>query len=165
MKIIDHNGRLFGKISVIDVLVLAVAVFLGAALYLKTTAMPHTNIAQTSDTFTYTVLCRGIPDFVQGQIRVGDHLYDMDNLKVGSLGEIIDVQYLPGDQVTSFQDGTACLAPVEESFNILLTVRGSGMIVNGKYMINRIYPLGVNANRNLCTRYVSVRGIVSSIEK
>ena len=33
MKIIDRNGRLFGKISVIDLLVVAVVVVLAAALY------------------------------------------------------------------------------------------------------------------------------------
>ena len=35
MKIIDGNGRLFGKISVIDVLVILVVAVLAAALYFK----------------------------------------------------------------------------------------------------------------------------------
>ena len=35
MKIIDHNGRLFGKISVIDLLVVAVVVVMAAALHFK----------------------------------------------------------------------------------------------------------------------------------
>ena len=36
MKIIDRNGRLFGKISVIDVLVIAVVLVMAAALALYT---------------------------------------------------------------------------------------------------------------------------------
>ena len=35
MKIIDRNGRLFGAVSVIDVLVVAVVVVMAAALYFK----------------------------------------------------------------------------------------------------------------------------------
>ena len=35
MKIIDRNGRLFGKISVIDVLVIAVVLVMAAALFFK----------------------------------------------------------------------------------------------------------------------------------
>ena len=36
MKIIDRNGRLFGKISVIDLLVIAVVAVMAVALYVKT---------------------------------------------------------------------------------------------------------------------------------
>ncbi len=35
MKMIDRNGRIFGKISVIDLVVVAVVVVLAAALYFK----------------------------------------------------------------------------------------------------------------------------------
>jgi hypothetical protein len=42
MKIIDKNGRLFGLISIIDVIVIAVVAVMGVALYLKTNTMTHT---------------------------------------------------------------------------------------------------------------------------
>ena len=35
MKLIDREGRLFGKISIIDVLVLAVVIVMAVALYVK----------------------------------------------------------------------------------------------------------------------------------
>lgn len=165
MKIIDNNGRLFGKISIIDVVVLLVAAFLAVALYLKTNTMTHTSTTPTYETVTYTVICNAIPGFVEGQIRVGDHIFDADNTKVGSLGEIIDIQYEPGTEMTRFEDGTVTFAPVEDSVNILLTIRGSGISAGNGFMFNRVYPLGVNANRNFCTRYTCIRGIVSSMEK
>ena len=165
MKIIDNNGRLFGKISIIDVIVLLVAVVLAAALYMKTNTMTHTSTAPTYDTITYTVICHGMPSYVEDSIRVGDSIYDEDNLNVGSLGEIIDVQYLPGTEFVKIDDGTASYVPKENSVNVLLTIRGKGSVEGNNYMLNRIYHLGVNANRNLCTPYVHLRGIVASIEK
>lgn len=165
MKIIDNNGRLFGKISVVDVIVLLVAVFLAAALYLKNNTMPLTSTAAAGETITYTVICNAMPEFVQDSLRVGDKLFDEDNLDVGSLGEIIDIQYLPGDELTEFDNGVVLLAPVEESVNVLLTVRATGAVTEEGYMINRVYPLGVNANRNLCTHYTHLRGIIASIVK
>ena len=42
MKVIDNNGRLFGKISLIDVLAVLVVLALGAALYVKSN-QPHTG--------------------------------------------------------------------------------------------------------------------------
>ena len=42
MKMIDRNGRIFGKISVIDLVVAAVVVVLAAALYFKSNQV-HTG--------------------------------------------------------------------------------------------------------------------------
>ena len=46
MKIIDRNGRLFGAVSVIDVLVVAVVVVMAAALYFKS-IQAHTGASVT----------------------------------------------------------------------------------------------------------------------
>lgn len=165
MKIIDQNGRLFGKISVIDVVVLLVVLCMGAALYMKTNTMTHTSVEANSETITYEVIFHGMPTFVQEHLRVGDELFDDDNLKVGSLGKIIDIQYLPGTELIEFDDGTVAFAPKQDSVNVLIRVQGTGRIDGNTYQLNRVYPLGVNANRNFCTRYVHMRGIVSSIEK
>lgn len=165
MKIIDNNGRLFGKISVIDVVVLLVIVCMGAALFMKTNTMTHTSVESAGDTITYQVIFHGVPTFVQDHLRVGDKMFDDDNLTVGSLGEIIEIQYLPGTELIEFDDGTVAFAPKEDSVNVLVTVRGTGRISGNTYQLNRVYPLGVNANRNFCTRYVHMRGIVSSIIK
>ena len=54
MKIIDRNGRLFGKISVIDVLVIAVVLVMAAALYFKNN-QAHTGAAVTEQAITFQV--------------------------------------------------------------------------------------------------------------
>ena len=60
MKLIDNNGRLFGKISIIDVLVILVVAAMGAALYLKTNHNEITSTATSNDTITYQVLVSGV---------------------------------------------------------------------------------------------------------
>ena len=165
MKIIDNNGRLFGKISVIDVVVLLIALVLAAALYMKTNTMTHTSTAPTYDTITYTYIARGMPEFVMDSIRVGDKVYDADNLNVGCIGEIIDVQYTPGTEYKKSDAGIVGHFPCEGSVDVLLTIRGTGSIEGDTYMINRVYHLGANANRNFCTPYVYLKGIVASIVK
>ena len=164
MKIIDSNGRLFGKISIIAVVVLLLAVVLAAALYMKTHTMTHTSTETVSDTITFTYLCRNMPDFVEGSIRVGDKIFDVDNLAVGSLGEVIDVQYLPGTEYARSETGTSGFFPSEGRVNVLLTIRGQGLVTGDTYQINRIYPIGINANRNYCTPYVMLTGTIASVE-
>lgn len=163
MKIIDNNGRLFGKISIIDVMVLLLAVVLAAALYMKTHTMTHTSTEVAYDTITFTYFCRGIPGYVKDTLRVGDKIFDSDNMTVGSLGEIVDIQFLPGTEYRKNDDGTHGYFPADECVDIMMTVRGQGLVTDGTYQINRIYPIGVNANRNYCTPYVQLRGIVMSV--
>ena len=163
MKLIDENGRLFGKISVIDVVVIAVVAALAGALYLKTNTLTHTSVAVENPTIRYQVLAQAVPDFVEGQIQVGDLFFDEDRGSSGCLGRVVAVEVLPGEKLTEFSDGTAAVAPVEDSINLLVTVEGEGLIENGKYLLNRVYDLGVNSSRNFCTQYVRMTGTVMKI--
>ncbi len=163
MKLIDENGRLFGKISVIDVVVLVAAAALAGALYLKTTALPQTSTTAKTPDIYYQVLLEAVPDFAEDQIRVDDLLFDEDRLASGCLGSITDVEVRPGKKLILFSDGTAAMAPVENSVDLLITVKGEGLIENGRYSLNRVYDLGVNSRRNFCTQYVRATGTVLKI--
>ena len=56
-KIIDRNGRLFGFISVIDLLVIVVVAVMGFALYTKNTQMAITSTtANKTGTIIYFLI-------------------------------------------------------------------------------------------------------------
>jgi hypothetical protein len=163
MKIIDNNGRLFGKISIIDVFVILVVAVMAVALYLKTNTMTHTSTAVSNDIIEYQILVQGVSPYVEENLRVGDKLFDEDNGSVGSLGEITAFEILPGTEQVSFRDGTVDVVPTEDTVGILISVRGEGLIQNKSYFLNRVYSLGVNSARNFCTTYVRMTGTVVSI--
>ena len=77
MKIIDHNGRLFGKISVIDLLVVAVVVVMAAALHFKS-GQTHTGVTVTEQPITFQIRARGVRSYVVDAIHMGDGLYDQN---------------------------------------------------------------------------------------
>lgn len=167
MKMIDRNGRLFGKISVIDVLVIAVVLVMAAALYFKNN-QAHTGTAVTEQAITFQVRARGVDNYVADAIRVGDGLYDQNYSSGGrALGEITDirVERTPGtklaDQLT---DGTAAMFEAEDTVDLLLTVRGSGLVTGRSYSINRVYDLGINSSRNYCTKRADFTGTVIEID-
>lgn len=162
MKLIDHNGRLFGKISVIDVLVLAVVVVLAAALYFKSN-QTHTGTSVSNSDITYQVLASGVRNYVADAVREGDLLYDQDRSSGGTLGEIVTIEVLPSGKMAEFNDGTVETVPVADSVNLLLTIRGSGILSDGRYLLNRVYDLGVNSSRNFYTPYAQFTGVVTSI--
>jgi len=166
MKIIDRNGRLFGKISIIDVLVILVVLVMAAAFYVKG-QRPQTGTAVTEQSVTFQIRARGVDDYVADAILVGDFLYDQDYSSGGkAIGEITDVQVErdPGMKMaTHLTDGTAGLLEAEDTVDLLITVKGSGLVSGKVVSINRVYSLGVNSSRNYCTRHADFTGMVADI--
>lgn len=164
MKILDKNGRLFGKISIIDVVVILVVIVLAAALTFKRN-QTHTGTVITNTPITFQLRVSGERTYVTDAIREKDYLYDLDNRSNGPLGEIISVEVLPGPGLkqAAMNDGTDEMIPAEDSVNVLLTVRGEGIISDNRYLLNRVYNLGVNTTRNYYTAYAQFIGTVTAI--
>lgn len=168
MKIIDRNGRLFGKISMIDVLVIAAVLVMAAALYFKNN-QAHTGTAVAEQDITFVVRAQGIDNYVADAIQVNDSLYDKNYSSGGrAIGKITDIRVErdPGTKLADkLTDGTAALLEVEDTVDLLITVRGRGLAAGGSYSINRIYHLGVNSSRNYCTNRAEFVGMVAEIQE
>ena len=165
MKIIDHEGRLFGKISVIDLLVVAVVIVLAAALRFKS-GQAITGTSVPEETIVFQVEVYGVCSYIADAIRVEDQLYDLNYASGGrSLGEVTEIQVVrePGTLVAALDDGTAGPVEVEDSVNLLLTVKGSGLVNGKSRTIIRVYDLGLNASRTFYTDLAQFTGTISNI--
>ena len=165
MKLLDQNGRLFGTISVIDLLVVAVVIVMAAALQFKS-EQTLTGTSVQEEPITFEIEVYGVRRYVAEAIREEDQLYDM-NYASGSrsLGEITRGQVTsdPGTVVTSLNDGTVAPIEAEDTVNLLLTVEGTGLVSGNSRTLNRVYDLGINASRNFYTRMVQFTGTISNI--
>ena len=164
MKPIDRNGRLFGKVSVIDLIVVAVVLVLAVALNMKNNHLSHTSTSVTNDPITYQVLVSGSRNYVADAIREGDLMFDQDRSSGGTLGKILSIEVLPGSKMAELNDGTVEVIPAEDCVNLLLTVQGEGIVSDGRVLLNRIYDLGVNSARNFYTKYAQFTGTVTDIQ-
>ena len=165
MKVIDQNGRLFGKISVIDLLVVAVVIVLAAALHFKS-GQTHTGITVTEQPITFQLRVRGVRGYVVDAIRVGDGLYDQNYSSGGrARGEITDIQVErdPGTTMAYLNDGTVALIVTDDTVDLLITVEGQGLLNGKSYSVNRVYDLAVNSARAYYTRTSQFTGTVASI--
>ena len=162
MKLMDQNGRLFGKISILDVLAILVVLVLAVALSFKGN-QTHTGTSTANETITYQVLVQGVRNYVADAIQVGDQMFDVDRSSGGTLGEIKAIEVLPSAKLAELEDGTLELVPVEDGVYLLLTVEGTGLVSEGRYLLNRVYDLGVNSSRNYYTKFAQFTGVVASI--
>ena len=166
MKLIDRNGRLFGKISVIDLVVVAVVIVLAAALYFKNN-QTHTGNAVVDQKITFQIRARGVYDYVTDAIQVGDGVYDKDYASGGkSIGVITDIQIErdPGQKLANeIHDGTAGLVDADETVDLLITLEGWGLVDGKRYTLNRVYALGVNSSRTYYSKQAQFIGTVADI--
>ena len=166
---IDRDGRIFGLVSVVDLLVLIFLVLAGVSLYLKANVLDTTQTAQSHDlsamdTVSVQVLVSNISDFVADALEIGDEVYDQGNFDAGVLGTISDIQIQDASYIAELSNGLrAVVSGAEDHCNILLTLECRYTQSNGFWMINGAYPLGVNAARTFFTKYAGFGGTVVQI--
>ncbi len=167
MKLIDRDGRLFGKISVIDLLVIAVVAVIAAAVYVKNNATPTGSDGVKEVPIVFQVRTTGTESYVADALRVGDKIYDPNYSSGGGpVGEITEIQVLsdPGTAVyENMPDGTLPRIEVAGTVDLLVTVKGTGVSDGRSYSINRVYELGVNSSRTYRTNRAIFNGTVIEI--
>lgn len=164
MKLVDKNGRLFGKISVIDVLVVLVVAVMAVALRAKSDA-PGIVAPEENVTITYQVKVNALPAHMAEALKVGDPVYEDGTSTNGSLGKVVNVQFSDGTRLATLSNGTLKMVPVEGTVDALVTVEAEGSVDENGIMLNHVFPLGINSSRNFCTSYTQFTGTVVNIEK
>lgn len=164
-KIIDRNGRLFGKVSFIDVLVVLVVVVMAIALYMKNNTLEASMTGETSSTpIVFTVEAENVHLNVIEAIQVGDKVYDKDRSSGGAIGVITAIEEMEAGKVERLTDGTYARLTNENARNLIITIEGSGSVTNGRYAVNKIYEIGVNAARNFYTSHAVFTASVIDIQ-
>ncbi len=167
MKMIDREGRLFGKISVIDLLVIAAVAVIAVAVYVKNTATPTGTDGIKETDIVFQIRATGLESYIADAVLVGDKVYDPNySSGNGPVGEITRVQVLndPGTALyENMPDGTVPTIEIAGTVDLLVTVKGSGVSDGRSYSINRVYELGVNSSRTYRTNKAIFSGTVIEI--
>ena len=171
MRFIDENGRLFGKVSVIDLLVVAVVLVMAVALGVKNARLgierEEPPEEKPEQTITFQIRVNALRNHVYQSLHVGDTVRDRDYASGSDpLGEITDIQVVsdPGTNLTSMPDGTVKMVEMEDTVDLLITVEGSGVVEDGReYSINNIYKVGVSSTRNYLTLLSQFTGVVANV--
>lgn len=164
MKIMDNKGRLFGKVSIIDVLVVLVVAVMAVALYVKNNSLEASMTGQSSNVpITFVVEAEHVNLNVADAIRVGDKVYDQDRASGGAIGTITNIEVTEAGRTERLTNGVYARMTNKDACNLLITIEGTGSVSGGGYSINKVYELGMNASRNFYTSYAVFTGSVTSI--
>lgn len=160
-KIVDDKGRLFGFISPVDVIVVAVAALLVVAVLsrfkVRETPLGTTNTVDV----TYTVKIFGIRDTNANLLHPGDKLFAADT--ESNLGTIRDVKVEDAYAVEPLDDGTYKKARVYDRYDVTLTIVAPCSYSNSRYYADRTFELNANAEIWMHTKYNELYGTVMTI--
>lgn len=159
-KFIDENGRLFGVISFIDVLVIILVLVISTAVYVKYSVLDHTSTAIATETVEIDIVIKGVRDTNAKILHIGDSLYESGGTCVG---RIVDIKVEDAKEQTNLLDGTHAIVSIEDRYDITLTVESECQVTDGRYYVNRTYEVNVNSKRELYTKYSSFSGTIIGI--
>ena len=161
-KIIDQNGRLFGRISVIDVGVLVLALVLVAAFATKDKFTPVAAIASPMQDVSYALTITNMPEGRLESLREGDTLYDTETKY--ALGKVASVEAEECTISMLKADGTYVMAPIEGRYNVTVHVNAKAMVDERQHIyVNRTNQIAVGLTLDLYTRSALFGGVITEI--
>ena len=161
-KLIDEKGRLFGAVSIVDLFAVLLVIVLAFAVYSRFFTKETTALAAVNDTFTYVLRVESVRQVTVDVLRVGDVIYDTDNdIK---LGVITDIEYGDAMRESKRADGSYVYTPVENRYDVTLTISADGLISSGRYYASRSFEISANAQVWFHTKYCSTSGTVWEIK-
>lgn len=156
------DGKIKGKLNIIDLLaiILAVAVIAGIALRFKS---PVTTAVKSDEEFIYTVKVEGVRDYTIEALKKAGKVTDKKSEL--DLGEITDVSVEAAKIQSERADGKIVLAPQPDRFTATVTIKTRGKESDNSYITADSNELSVGRTTDIYTKYVHTTGKIMSVEK
>ncbi len=164
MKIIDKNGRIFGKISIIDIIILLSVLFLAfSVLYSRfSDANSIVSVGKQETALMIQIKAYGVFDTEKAPFSVGDSIYGNGG---EIIGKITNVVKKPNVAKFKLIDGTYIDCESAEYVDYFLTVVGSAVETEKGLFAAGTLPLIPNNNVVISSSKYNGNSIVLSVEK
>ena len=171
MKFLDEKGRLFGKINLVDLLIILLVLLLIAAVCWRVLgARAPGNVATKADVIQadevvsvrFKVLVSGInADYIPALERYAKDAAIVRDDYV-SVGKIVNFEK---KDVSTFQNSNGDLVPVKqgERYDVTFTVEYTGKM-NTNTLIEGKQPLRVGAEYLIRTVFIEIKGYITDVE-
>lgn len=159
-KLIDDNGKIFGKVNIIDlaVVILLLIVALGTMYKFKS---HRVNINGGSKKICYQVLITDVKSssakFYQKNLSVAD---SKTSTALGTIKNVTVDDYY--DMVTDI-NGVVHKTQKPDKIQILLDIEADGVETDQAYLIGGTYELKSGADIYIVTKYADVIGTIQNI--
>jgi hypothetical protein len=132
--IIDRQGRLAGKVSLIDIALILIAIGLIIGLGYRRLAPKAVQIVVSDTKFYVTLVIEPIREFSLNAIHEGDVFYKQHEQQ--PLGKVLSTRSEPAKEIIKRPDGTPLYVPMEEKYSLYMTLECAGNVTDNGYFVN-----------------------------
>ena len=159
--ILDKNGKIGGKISIIDIAVILIILVVAAGICVRYGSKVTTAV-QSSENFRYELKIEGVRQYTVDALSKMGAVTDKKSEK--NLGEIVDVQVEGATRESVTADGQVTYAPVPDYYTCYVTVDAHGKESEDNYVLDDTTELSVGRIIDFYSKYVKTSGIIMSVE-
>lgn len=161
--LLDKNGKLFGKINIIDLTLLLVILLLISGVAYKFIQNERKDITNNSQLLEYQVSILNVRSFSADALDVKDNLYDAKTDTY--MGKITAKEIKPYSDYITKTDGTTVLAEKPGRLEVVLTIQVPGVENPNGYLANGNRDINRQSTVNLKNELVSVQGKVTDVKR
>lgn len=161
MKIIDSKGRIFGKLNIIDlIIVICVAVLaLGAVIKFNKTDATMTTDRMIEYTMKVSSIRKASVEALEENY---EGLVEIESNR--ELGDIVDVKSNPARELTQLADGSYKEVELPDRYDLLLTVRVKGTETADNYFASSGKRIINGDTVKFTNKYLETSGIIKSVK-
>lgn len=157
----DKNGKIFGKLSIVDLAVIVLVIVLGVGLFYRFNASA-TNLDAADGMVAFVVRIEGVREFTLENYHEGLRVYDrMSNQFLGYMGE---VRHEPHYQTAVNMYGEVIFASRPEHVTVFMQVISNGRITEQGIFAEGTFEVNTGSSIQINTKYVQVAGVIDSIQ-
>lgn len=159
----NKNGKLFGKISIIDIIVVVCIVVLAFGLYSHFTSSSDavTSSSKTKVEFVYKV--KSVRDFTVDALKKGGPMYDKETKEY--MGEIIGVTADIARMEIGLIDGSYKEVEVPEKYDVYVTVQVDGKANSLGFYTNENRFIGSGSTVVAWSKYALTEGEIVDMKE
>ncbi len=159
--IINKEGKLFGKISIVDILVI-IAIIIGALGIYSRFFVAGPKVETATSRIEYTMKIR--------EVRMGTvkALQDFkgpvtDTTTKELLGEIVDVTYTDSVKALELSNGNLKASPLPERYDVTVTVQVDGKVNDSGYYTSNNLALTAGSSYVFTSKAAKTTGTIMDV--
>ena len=159
--ILDKNGKIGGKISIIDIAVILIIAIVAVGIFARYGSRVTTAV-QSQEEFQYVLKIEGVRQYTVDALNKKGAVTDKKTEK--NLGEIVDVRVEGATRESVTADGVVTYAPLPDYYTCYVTIDAHGKESDENYVLDDTTELSVGRIVDLYSKYVKTSGMLMSVE-
>ncbi len=156
------DGRLFGKISIIDIIAIVAVLVLVIGVAMRFSGQEAVQVSGR-ESLECVTLVKNIRQYNVDALKKGGAVFDKTTKEY--VGEIVDVTTEQATTMLLMQDGTYREVPTENRYNAYVTISFTGKVNDNGYYTDTNQQISVGSTLNMDAKFSQCESIVQSVGK